>query len=693
MDFGKPRNNLMSIERQGALHRLCDTLGVVVSDIPTNAVRVVKAVLNNKETEVCLSDKLLVTEFTVPIKKPESVFVRNDINIQYVGQGQDLVKPITQAIRYCDHVVVCLAEKCLPLSVVNELKWLVDNGYDARLVVATKELAQIYHGCSEHIEVNAKVNASFVVVWKQDRIDSFLLGDTIYKIDGGEELVKLLDGKKTKIATELTVDLFAGASEVYYGDSGYQNKSEWEKISKLTAARLSIIGLSRFYNAATFQYFADKKYKLLAIYEESVKDRIWIITDKLYCVVRLLGGYIKIEAGYDDAQSFIKPYYYTPVYLADNVVKNEPKNSYRLNVADHFEKSDIQQCKVLTSTIEAADIDAYLTDSYDKRFMEEYTRFGDYCAVRYEVTLQPPILPPNAIPSVKYPSLVSLLNDSQAFIVNQTAKIAEARSLFESINKNEGEISSWLDAFSDIAKEMGIMDGRKISSYTLTMIRDSAILCAEDISPIVDAYKTAMKKVVGGDYSKKTDKFDVEIEVWKKKIAEFTAGRNDDNYPKIDKKIREAEEEIATLEALKPKLTARAAESGDEDVAAIMERLEAFLQTGKPQFVFGEDETLDRVIGSYEDKVAKYEQSTITLVDALLKFRKHVIGLQKAIKALDLPTTGILYTSHQGTSLIAIKNCDEIAPVRAEAKRYSAKIVADRNVQTYGKINYKGEKS
>ncbi len=230
-----------------------------------------------------------------------------------------------------------------------------------------------------------------VVAWKKDQVDSFALGDTIYRIEYGDEFIKLLDGKKSKVATELTADLFAGATEVYYCNGNLTERGKWEHAAKLAgSAQFYVIGQVNGYTKTTFDYFAKQEVKLL-LTESGFADSIWIKKDKFYRILRILGGYLLVEAGRGDIQVFTSSYYFTRVFLREALVKYEPKQSYRLRDM-RFVKSDNKPIKTIARTIEADTMYHYLTAEFDREFMQEYIQFADYDTVRYEVTLQPPLL-------------------------------------------------------------------------------------------------------------------------------------------------------------------------------------------------------------------------------------------------------------------------------------------------------------
>lgn len=634
---------------------------------------------DNNQAKESLNNLMIVQEFDVPITDPSSVFLSHNILATSLPVDNNLIREIVQLLRYCDHAVICLAEKILPLFIVEELKWLVKQDSDARLIVNTQPLADVYKGCSNHIEINPKIDASIVVVWQKDKVDSFVLGNTIYRIEQGEEFIKLLDGKKTKVQTELSDSLFDGAKAVYYCNGDLNERNAWKKIAEqVGSAEFYIIGTVENYNGKeTYEYFLVQPFKLL-LTECQFPNSIWIKLDKYYRVLRLFGGYLLVEAGREDIREFTSHHYYTPLFLKENLVKNEPRHSYRLQ-SKGFIKSDIKELKTITKTIEANTIDDYLNTNFDRKFMDGYIEYSDYCQVRYEITLEPPLLTATAKASEKYPSVVSLLNASKEYLDSQTEQFKESYKLYCSVNEKVDYISSWFIKATKLAMDFVITDGRRMKSTLLTDIQRLIIAKQDAGSLIEDCYKATMRKAVGKQYGKKTSRFDKEIEEWRTKIIELQGQRTEDpfNDRKIEKKIKEAEDEIATLEKFKVDLTPQAEVSGDEDLLEIMERYKSIIRGSMRKAEANSDLTIGRVLSNEDDKVQCMEKASIRVVETLMRCQDNIQNLWSELSKLDLPKTGVLYSTAK-QALIAINSYESIECARLEAVRYKAKVVVDR---------------
>lgn len=627
-----------------------------------------------------LCDTLIVTDFDVPIQQPEFVFVGHNLRADISGLDFDAAKQLVQALRYCDHAVICLAEKLLPLSVIEELRWLHQNECDARIVVKTKELSLAYKDLSNHFEINAKIDANFAVAWKKEKVDSFLLSDTIYRINDGEELVKLLDGKKSKIATELTADLFRNAKEIYFCDAMLSLRKEWEISAALAGnAQTFVVGSASEYNGKnTYNYFSDKKFKLL-LCENEVRNQIWIDADHLYCVHMVMGGYISVDADWDDARAFLSNYFYTPVYWAENLVKNEPRQSYWLSDGI-FAKSHIKEKRTICTTLRANSIEEYLNTEFDRSFMAGYAIYREYCEVRFETTLVPPLLKDTDKPSEKYAQLVDILRKGIVFLTQQLQRVDKDRTEFETFNLSQGYISDWYSALVKLLPLFKVSDGHNIDCGLIASIKELSETSINSSDKIKTAYCALMKQAIGGEYGTKTGRFDSEITGWQKKIDELKSQLSDENLLpdiayRIEKKIREAEGEISTLNKLKEKLSPQAEESGNADLVEILKRYDSFLLSKSNVNV---TMTLDSVLAGDDDKIAKLEKAALSVIQTLLICQSTILQLHKDICLLDLPEIGILYTNENGAVLLAISQYAAVEGAKKQAVKYGAIICTNR---------------
>jgi hypothetical protein len=200
---------------------------------------------------------------------------------------------------------------------------------------------------------------------------------------------------------------------------------------------------------------------------------------------------------------------------------------------------------------------------------------------------------------------------------------------------------------------------------------------AGNISKIREAYKKALKAALGTAYGKKTNKFDNEIAEAQAKITQLKSQINDDNEYRINKKIKEAEESIATLESLKSTLTPQAEESSAEDLAEVMARFDAFV-SAKETADDSASLTLGRVVSDNAETIELIERDALKTVETLIKCQKNITTLWTKIEELDLPKLGILYNNVYGVPLLAIRNASGITFAQGDAKRYNAKICVDR---------------
>jgi hypothetical protein len=318
-------------------------------------------------------------------------------------------------------------------------------------------------------------------------------------------------------------------------------------------------------------------------------------------------------------------------------------------------------------------------ENYDKKFMSDYTSYQEYCLVRYEVTLIPPLLLKTDVVSTKYPDLVDYLKETEKYISKKILLLSEPYKLYLNAHTEGDYIVDWFSDVSKLVKHFIVQDGRSIQANLLARIEKLVEHSIDVEQKAEKSYRKSMSTIIMASYENKTTKFDKEIGEIRERINHLTNQINEENDFRIRRKIRDLDEELKTLENLKESLTPQTINSGKEDLEDVMIRYAAFVKSNYNglDIQTQEDLSIGKVIANDEDKMVVAEKSFQKVVSVLVKCQKNITQLWEKILQLDLPKVGILYFNSVG-NVLAVRKLEEVKHAKEEAKKYLADVKVDR---------------
>lgn len=614
-----------------------------------------------------ISDKLVVIKKDNVFDKGWALFTPcRGMQLKNTNYHEIKIDDVIKKITYADEIVLVLKEQCLPLKVVEELKW-VDKYAKIYLIARDDSVVGRYeHINFENIRIDSNLPINFLIIKGKNEEDNYIISEGFQIAD--EFMVNLFLSDQKESKTDLLE--LEKAEEIFV--CGEINKTYIDKLLsfclKKNIKTYIVKSLTEFKKSIYDQYYDISADIVVA---DRVSAGICVKkSGKLYYASFVKGKLILIETR--DFKSCIAGNTYLNLKCKEVLQGDEIPEEAHVFYEGTISRLKQEQCHVVERTVNIAEMSDFLEKRFDSSEVENHNQFSVIAkSVEYRFTLIPPIITEAFVYSDLYGLAQDLLRkwiDCFSFSLNSVRKDVSIFNGKESFLKMLDHIEESDRIVKDIIGEYSYSDYK-------TIFEERKKLLEIDNANLINYCFELNSAITGEIRDFQSEKIDQEIAGYRKTIREKEEYiRQNIHVLSNKRRIDLLKKKIQDLERIKANFSERQAENGDN--------------SQKEFLVLCEDLIVGNIKESEADSVAAVLRQEISEKEKLYAFLKKwlkkiknlledLINLLSVTSEIDVPEKYIVY-EHKGKRYIVINSENEYYETLPLQQKYNLHCVVRR---------------
>lgn len=575
------------------------------------------------------------------------------------------INDVIRCITYASKVDLILSEPCLSSRIIEEIKWA--NKYiELNLIAKSNEVADRYSQFKfSSIKIEETVNFNYIgIQGKYNRY--FIFDDAFVEIDDSYEKA-FFEGFNLSDDFSFLND----TKEMIIVDScGTGNYSQLIEEAKKTNVAVKIVINTKNYNREVFDVTNDANMSLLI--SNNTIDSILLIKQNgslMYLSKTSHGFYISypIERAYKYFGNL-----YESCRFKDEIETKKLNNEYYFCYKGDFKKLDIKDNIVVNLNRPIKLMDDFISEKFDSKIIESHNDYSLQAKqVDYVFKLIPPSLDNSYKESTIYDEVHRLCNDWNKY---QTLKISEIKTRYSTFSDSDFGFIKILDESEKFTKELN----RKVKDCSYRgfydLIKRTLDLFKTTDDGLIDICRNFFESLNEKSSESKFDKFDIEIENYRKTISEkkelVEQGKDILNNKR---RIEILTDKINKLLALKEGFKNSASSRNNKDLDGFIRRCENILNEVKTS---GNDDSIGNIVKPKEEtKLSKLDSFMTDYLHDIKVYLDNCIRVLEDLLKVHIPEEYKVY-DHENSKFIAISDLSEYETTKAIRDEFHLECVA-----------------
>lgn len=555
------------------------------------------------------------------------------------------INDIVRAITYSNSVNLIISDSCLPSNVIKELEWA--NKYiSINLIVKNRDIVKEYPKLNfTNIIVDSNVNFNYIGINGKENL-RIIISDFFIQVD--ETIENLYFNNVVKGSN---YEFLKTARVIFLADR-CGNKNYDCLIEEAKAYKCKIY------------YLVEPKYYTKQLYEKISKLNIDILVSDFVGENVVYVDYDNriFELSYirNDANiTFQIPDFYNcfgelfKCCLFDDVVSCDKINNKFCVLKGEICKLNIQENTVIKNEVFIESMEEFLNEKFDKSICENHNSYNTKSkSVEYIFTLIPPLIDNSYSESHLYDEIHQLEKEWKKIKV---LNISEIKSRYNLILNNEYGIINVLNCSEIFYKEFSNMVKNIKYSNFYSLIRTTKKTFVNFKNNIFDILSSMFNEIDGLSSMTRFDKFDIEIEGYRRTIIEKTALiENGIEVLANKRRVEILNKKINELLELKKKFESNSVTVSNKKKTQFLDRCRAILE---------QHLNINQNIESIENIVKTKEVSKETLLENFVtnylfniyEFVEKGIKLLERLEVIEIPEHYSVYEKNS-QKFIVIEN-------------------------------------
>lgn len=575
---------------------------------------------------------------------------------------------IVKLITFSSQVNLVLAETCLPSRVINELEW--SNKYiKINIIAKSKDIVDRYKNLTfNSCKIDGSLNINYIGITGKSN-GYFILGDDLCEID---ESVEKIYFNSTKTSDKYS-SLEKAKMMIVCNDSKHQDFTNLLLLATKYGAKCRYVIKDKYFDRAAYDFANNNKIELFV--SNNVENVVLIINkDDSISRMSVLNDEYVVLYPIDRVSNYVGELYKN-LFLKDTIDVSEiPADVYSCFNGKN-EKLNITDAVIIKKDVPIKEMSDFVDESFDKSITDKHNDYSNKGRkTQYLFTLIPPLFD-------------SSYGESSIY-----APIKELYKEWESLNKIKFDrIVRDYHEFMDIdSKLIGIIDySKKLSDKLDHMVSkcsysgyysklEEAINTFEEYqNSIFDDCLFMFNEINSESSGSKFDKFDVEIEGYRKTIKEkeVLVFRGTDVLSN-KRRIEILNKKIDDLLALKEKFEGSAASRSSKEADSFIEYCKKLVNGVSASS--NDSDSIGKIVNTSEgSKLVKLNIFVSNYLKQISDYLTKSIVCLKSMKDVRIPEEYPVFEK-DGQRYIAIDELSEFDATKELCKEFSLKCLARR---------------
>jgi len=617
-----------------------------------------------------INDKLITIKKDNQFNMGWTLFHPYDLTVSRNRYYQNSdVKSIVKKITYADNVSLILSEKCLSSRIVEELKWA--NKYIKINVIAKSDniVKDYFQLAFSNIKIDANIDFNYIGI-KGKENGYYMITDSYESIDDSIEKIYFENKTITK-----NLSFLANAQQVFIIGDKFDDFLEIIDYSSKKEIKCYIVTNSRIYNKKTFDFAKLNKVPLLI--SDYTRNGLVIINKDLSLTSANLtqkGFYVSFPV--ENINSFIGETFICGMYEDNYDLSKGSKDLFTCYNGRNIELK-IEQSNTISIDCKINEMDDFINEKFDSSIVEKHNDYSNVSKKTiYEFTLIPPIFDNTYNYSNIYDEIKSLADDWIKLQNINTNKIIKEHDSFMKSDYGLINLLKFSEYFTDELKD-------KVKKYNYTnylIFVCDALNKFNDVKDKLFDILTSMFNSINAESSEtKFDKFDAEIEGYKKTINEKNAQiANGINVLENKRRVDILNSKIEKLLELKKHFEGGSDSRNTKALNDFINNCKKILVNGSTDKKILNDDSIGNIVKSKENSdIVKLNNFVSNYLFIISKYMNNCVEVLDKISNIYIPDDYVIYDKNN-QRYIVIDDLKEYEDTRVIRDEFNIKCLARR---------------
>ena len=575
---------------------------------------------------------------------------------------------VVKLITFSTQVNLILSQTCLPSRVINELEW--SNKYiKINIIAKSKDIVDRYKNLTfNSCKIDGSLNINYIGITGKSN-GYFMLGDDLCEID---ESVEKIYFSSTKV-TDKYSSLEKAKMMIVCNGGKHQDFVNLLSLSNKYGLKCRYVIRDKYFDRSAYDFAKDNKIELFV--SNDVDDVVLIINkdDSISRLSTLNDGYVVLYP-IDRISTYVGNLYKN-LFLKDTIeVDKIPADVYSCFEGKN-EKLNIVDAVMVKKDVAISEMSDFVDEIFDKSITESHNNYSNRGkTTQYFFTLIPPLFDSSYVESSIYGPIHKFQEEWTTH--NKIKFDRVVRDYHEFMNKSSKLISfiDYAKKFTDKLEQM-VNKCSYIGYYSKI---EEAIGVYEDYQKnILDDCLFMFNEINSESSGTKFDKFDVEIEGYRKTIKEkevlvFMGTDVLSNKRRIEILNKKIDDLLVLKEKFEGSAAARSNKEADSFIAYCKKLVNGVSVSSD------DSDSIGKIVNTNEgSKLVKLNSFVSNYLKQINDYLTKCIVCLRNLKDVHIPEDYPVFEKN-GQNYIAIKELSEYEATKGLCKEFSLKCLARR---------------
>ena len=577
-----------------------------------------------------------------------------------------ILSDVIKLITFSKQVNLILTEACLPSRIVSELEW--SNKYININIIAKNEMVlERYKDLSfNSCQIDVSVSVNYIGVTGKDS-GYYIFGEDLVEIDDSIEKFYFNSTKPN----DNQISLEKVKTLIICNSGEHHDFSDILSLAKKYNIVCSYLVSSQHFNRKAYDFAKNNGFDLYIA--ERVDNAIISINkdNSISKLTFLNSGYVFLFP----IEKINNHIVYKNLFLDDTVEVNKLPSTIYSCLAGINKKLNITDLIVIKIDVPIREMSDFIEENFDNSIVDSHNDYSNKArAVEYQFTLIPPLFDSSYHESSIYIPIHQLHDEWKEINSIKFNKIV--KDYYTLMDKN-AYLINFINYSKNLARELTLMVNNCFYKNYYSKLDEAINVYEEYQSKIFDDCLFMFNEVNLESSNVKFDKFDVELEGYKKTIQEKEAlVSNSIDVLNNKRRIEILNKKIEELLNLKEKFKKNANERSNKEVDSFLVYCKNLVNG---VFVLnGDNDSIDKIINTSEkSKLTKLNNFMQNYLKQISDYLTKCIAWLKNMRAIHIPEEYPVYEK-DNQKFIIIDDLNEFESTKELREEFALKCLARR---------------